>query len=343
MKNLKPGDTPFAEPESRRWIWIVPSVLLHVLILGVWLMQPEKPPRDPAPRRLTVTREQAESLQQHVEDANVVLLRQNVSELQAIKTAMASIRDSRMERLRDFETVRVREAPLEAMDTFNRFLALQPTIIGLYQELKDAILVAEAETPDAETARTGEGLEAAMPALRELGGLRGNVLSIQRTLAREMSQALALLNTGETQLEWMTRPEVAGKRSELNLAMERAVALMEQLSGSVNAAYDAGWALTEVLRNANMFVNRLKRYDEHMRERLEREAEQGPLTSSPPDWLVNDANVVKNRLGRILDTSPQYGLIPDAVQAQEEVTRHVSDLLEMIAGAGDQPSLGGTE
>ncbi len=112
---IDPDRTPdiFEEKPKSRWVWIVPSLIFHLAVLGIWLNSPPREPREPGDRELTIRPDQAELLQQHVEDANLMQLRQQVSELQEIKESMAGIREERMTRIHEFESERARPAPLE--------------------------------------------------------------------------------------------------------------------------------------------------------------------------------------------------------------------------------------
>lgn len=273
--------SPFAEKKSNTLVWIVPSVLLHGILLVVWLMMPDKPPREPSERKLTINRDQAERLQRHVEDANLVVLHANVSELQTIKKSMAAIREKKLAQLRDFETDRIRQAPVDAADVFTRFLDSQNLLVSTYPELLEAIRKAEALVPDAEKAKSGEGLGAVIPILPELRDLRTKAQSLAQTLDRETSQTFALLNTGETQLEWMSDPAVAGQLAELKTTMDRAGEIKDRIVKSVEGAYGADWAMTEMIDRADDYVESLKRYENYLEKgAADLEAKRVELTES---------------------------------------------------------------
>ncbi len=93
----------FEEKPNRLMIWILPSALLHAVVVACWLMMPDdvRPPGED--RKLVIKSEQAEQLKAFVEDANLVELRQEVVRLQSIKAAMADIRARQMADLVKFE------------------------------------------------------------------------------------------------------------------------------------------------------------------------------------------------------------------------------------------------
>jgi hypothetical protein len=94
----------FDEKPANRLVWIVPSIVLHLLVFLVWYLLPEKERKVVESRDMVIKSEQDEQLKQFVEDSNLVELRAEVMRLQEIKAAMASIRAEDMEALTEFES-----------------------------------------------------------------------------------------------------------------------------------------------------------------------------------------------------------------------------------------------
>jgi len=94
----------FDEKPGSRLVWIVPSVILHLLVFMIWFLMPEKEHKEVKSRDMLIKSEQAEQLKQFVEDSNLLELRAEVRRLQDIKQAMASIRAEDMDVLKEFES-----------------------------------------------------------------------------------------------------------------------------------------------------------------------------------------------------------------------------------------------
>lgn len=155
-----PHPSPFSEPKTRHWVWVVPSILLHLILLGIWLLLPEREPRQPGERKLTIPEEQAEKLQELVEETNLKELREKVSTLQSIKAAMAGIRDGKMAGVEEFERTMEREAPQDVAallrklsgiyDQVNEDYETVESSLDLYREWRPKILkAADQDTVDA--------------------------------------------------------------------------------------------------------------------------------------------------------------------------------------------------
>ncbi len=255
-------DSPFAEKESNRLIWIVPSVALHLLILLIWLFLPKEPPRLPSERKLTINSEQAEKLQQHVEDANLVMLHSQVTELQAIKKAMAQIRESKMAQLRSFEKEMVTVAPRDAADLFTQLLEAQTKILAAYQQLLEKIQQSEAKSPEVTKQLANDELEAARPALIEIESLRNNALSQMNLISNETVRSSALVNSGEVQLSWLLDSSIEHELSDLKQAMQSAQEKGLQVSSNIGQSYSgkAAQALHDATTRMAEYRTTLKDY-----------------------------------------------------------------------------------
>jgi hypothetical protein len=237
MKKSDYEESPFAGRKTNRWVWIAPSVLLHVVILIVWLLLPEEPPRKPSQRKLTINRVQAEQLQQHVEDANLVLLQRQVIELQAIKQAMANIRESKMQNLMTFEEKMAVDAPRDAKDLFSRFIESQTKIMGAYDQLLKDANASQRAFQEIEEPLKQKNLEAATFGL---GEIRSNQTSARGQLAiitYESDLLSGLVNSAEIHLEWFGNSEIDSKKTELVQAMQSARESTQSVGDQLNRFY----------------------------------------------------------------------------------------------------------
>jgi hypothetical protein len=208
-------DSPFKETKSKPLVWIIPSVVLHLVVLIVWLTLPEEAPREPTSRKMTINSAQAELLQRHVEDANLVVLQAQVTELQAIKQAMAQIRDNKMAQLRLFEQQMVMEAPQDATDLFTRLLESQATILTAYQQMLESVRASMAIQTTAKVLLENKQIEDVRPQLIEFKALWDDAKSQMRIAKDQIAQSFALINTAEVTLEWVSNTSIESQLSDL--------------------------------------------------------------------------------------------------------------------------------
>ncbi|MDF3130139.1 hypothetical protein P0Y35_13105 [Kiritimatiellaeota bacterium B1221] len=286
MSTSEEDYSPFDEEKKNRMVWIVPSVLLHVIFLIVWLSLPEEPPRKPSTRKLIINSQQAEQLQQHVEDANLLVLHSKVSELQDIKQAMAKIRDNKMNQLRSFEQEMIEVAPRDARDLFHQFMSAQMLIIQNYQELLETINQSESRSIPLADLIEEKNLEALMPSLFEIDDL--HTLAHQKlTAVQEQSDiSFALVNTGEVQLDWIENPAVMHELAELKQAMSGAREAKNKVFSNVKSAYGGKpeQALNRLTEVPDDFIQTLKDYEQHLLDgQAELEKKQTELSGKIAD------------------------------------------------------------
>jgi hypothetical protein len=215
-------ESPFEEKKSKLLVWIVPSVALHLIILLVWLLLPEGAPRAPVERKMTINSSQALRLQQHVEDANLLQLQAQVSELQAIKSAMAEIRDRKMAQLRTFEEQMVVAAPQDATELFTRLLDTQASLMAAYQQMYESARLSIELKPKVLELLQAEQIAAALPGLIEAKSLWDDAKAQLSTVRDDTANLFALINTAEITFEWMSDPGIKTQLADLQTALELA-------------------------------------------------------------------------------------------------------------------------
>ena len=131
--------SPFSEPKSRPWVWVVPSILLHLTLLGIWLLLPDEEPRQPGGRKLTIHEEQAEELQERVEETNLRELREKVAKLQSIKATMVGFRDEKMAGVAVFENTMVREAPKDVAVLLRKLAGMYDQVHKDYESIESGL------------------------------------------------------------------------------------------------------------------------------------------------------------------------------------------------------------
>lgn len=283
--------SPFDEEKNNRLVWIVPSVLLHVIILIIWMTLPEEHPRKPSQRKLIINSAQAEQLQQHVEDVNLTRLHAKVSELQAIKQAMAKIRDNKMDHLRSFEEEMVATAPTDATGLFQQFMNAQMLIILNYESLLLTVSASDTLTQPTKALIEKEALAAAMPALLDLDQLQADAQKSLVIIDDQFAVSFALVNTGETQVDWILAENISRELSDLKSAMEKALAAKKWVSHTINSAYgrNHGSALDRLTQDPEYSIGNLKEYNQSLVDgQIELEQRKTKLSG---EIVVNESTI----------------------------------------------------
>ncbi|HBR95692.1 MAG TPA: hypothetical protein DEA90_16165 [Opitutae bacterium] len=314
-------DSPFHEKKSSRLVWIVPSVVLHVFILIIWLLLPEAPPRKPTDRALMINSAQAEQLQRHVEDANLVALKAQVSQLQAIKGAMAQIRESRMTQLRSFEEQMLVEAPKGAPELFVQLLDAQTSIIPAYQEMLDIVRVSIEKGAEAQVLLEAKRIEAVRPQLVQVKAHWDDARMRMDAVERATAQISALVNTADVRLEWVLDPVIEKHFSQLKESIEGAHQANSEVRDDLNRSF---------FGRSYHYLNDLVKKNERfiwVIETAEQARIDGVLEDKSKQWLKKEVERLNRTLSGIFVDEPEVGLIADAMKAQVEVTRSTKALL----------------
>lgn len=327
--------SPFDEEKKNRLVWIVPSVVLHLIILAVWLAMPKQPPREPSQRKLTINSDQAEQLQQHVEDANLILLHSKVSELQAIKQAMARIRENKMEKLRTFETEMVQTAPKDAKELFTRFMSAQSKILRANQQLLTLIGETGKTAADVKPFLENEDLAGAAPKLVELGDQWDRALAQLQIISDETSLTYALVNTGEIKLEWILDPAIDQERAELNQAMETARSANGLVSNNIQQHFGGRAAnnLNDLITRTEQYTEILKNYAdaevtgkaeaEKTRREIQKRIAETEAAITESKAAIEDLNARKKALGKSKETQKEFWALNDQIKTKD---RELSNL-----------------
>lgn len=315
--NTPENDSPFEEKKSARLVWIVPSIILHLIILIAWLMLPEELPREPVDRKLTINSQQAEQLQQHVEDANLVILQAQVSELQAIKQAMAQIRESKMTQLKSFEEEMVVLAPKDSVELFTRFLEAQAQIMSAYQQMFDLTGIYVDKSQAAKALLDAVKIQEAHPLLVELLALRSDIKAQMHVVDSETAQVFALISTADIKLEWIRDPSMVRPFETLKAAVEVA----QQQNGKVSRAQDKSFS--------SRSTDTLKKVITHHEQYAEAIAKLNE-GNDPKGYLKNKVNYIYSMFNTASSVGPGVESIADAMQAQVAVTQAAKEMLAVL-------------
>jgi hypothetical protein len=211
--------SPLNEPKTRLWVWVVPSLLLHAVLLGIWLLLPEEEARQPGGRKLTIHEEQAEELQERVEETNLRELREKVARLQSIKAAMVGIRDGKMTGVAGFEQTMVREAPQDVAALLRKLAGIYDQVYKDYETVETGLDLYREWQPNILKAADQDTIEA----LRILPNLKPYWDRFEGMADRfevAFYETNAVIASIDTKLEWIDDPSVGEKISALAGPME---------------------------------------------------------------------------------------------------------------------------
>jgi hypothetical protein len=121
-------DDIFDQKPGSRLVWIIPSILFHIVVIALWLLMPEKE-RVVEKRKVVINQHQAEQLQEFVKDANLVELQMEVTRLQEIKKQMDAIRLQEMNTLKVFTREMQTELEADVFVALNSIKNLQSKIL----------------------------------------------------------------------------------------------------------------------------------------------------------------------------------------------------------------------
>lgn len=217
----EPGASPFSEEKSNHWIWIIPSVLLHGVVLAVWLLLPEEEARKPGERELKIKPEQAEELREHVEEANLEELRKQVEELQNIKQAMARIREGEMERVAAFEQTMVQEAPQDIVGLLTELAAIYQSVQETYEGIEEVVDQFRKQIPPIRKAADADTI-GGLRALKQLDPrLWSHFDGLYDTFEVAFYETGATMKAIEVKLEWVQDGVLEQRIESLKSPMEK--------------------------------------------------------------------------------------------------------------------------
>lgn len=260
----EPDTSPFAEPKSRRWVWIVPSVLLHLIILVVWLLLPEPEPRQPGERKLTIKEEQAEELQEHLEEANLKQLREKVSALQSIKEEMLRIREREMAQVGNFEAAMVQEAPRDIAGLLRELAGIYASLHEDYDSIGASLEIYREWQPKIRQAAEKDTIEG----LRLLPNLKpywevhtrdsGNGLYDRFEVA--FFETGSVFNAIEVKLEWIDDAKLVESVEALKAPLETAEKQHWELWRAVPSSWKQAGAFKNLTEDLEKTIDTVVRF-----------------------------------------------------------------------------------
>lgn len=259
------GTTPFSKQKSKPWGWIVPSVLLHIAILCIWLTLPGPEPREPGARQLTIKAEQAEKLQQHVADANLKALRAKISELQSIKAAMARIRDEKMARVIEFEQNMQEEAPQDVAVLLDELANVYQSVYTTYEAIQSAVNLYTKQLPPIREAADADTV-AGIRALPQLEPFYSSFDGVSDRFEVAFYETGAILQAINVKLEWIPGGNLPERIEALKSDMETTLSMHRDAYGSIPYSWKREASFRELTENLEERIGEVQAFRQAERE-----------------------------------------------------------------------------
>lgn len=310
------GLSPFTERKSNPWVWIVPSVILHVVILIVWLSMPEPPPRLPGERKLTLQEEQAEQLQQHVEDANLRELRAEVAQMQAIKERMAQIRAEKMQELRSFEEAMLQEAPKDIAGLISELLGVQESVRELTVKTVTTLEnIRRASTP-VETLLEKDPV-AGIRALKDLVPVRNEIAGVRDELEEKVNTSRAIAGSIRAKTEWISDADLLNRIDRLLDGVESMNEGMNELNREIGSSVGG---------RPRRFLNELAEAEESSINTLQAYEEMVTKGDRPDNRLKRDYDRLQWKLKEAFRRPANPEVLAEFLNRQETFVRQATEL-----------------
>ena len=335
----------FDERKTSRWVWLVPSVLLHVVVLLVWLSMPEEPPRQPGQREMVVAADQAERLQELVEDTNLRALRAQVAEMQAIKERMTGMRAEKMEGLQSFETAMLTEAPGDVADLISEILKVQDSARDLGERsLWATEQLLELSGPVEELLEKDPA--AAARELKTLLSVRDTVAGGWDQLEDEVGTSTAIVGSIRRRMEWIHDQDLLDRLEEFFGEVESMNGSMNELRQQIGRLLDGRprRLLGELVEEEESVVATFLAYEEMVKSdetKLAREKTEEELQNVKKELAALREELEANRAR--LDTLPggERSRMNRTIRGQERsiggLTRNIRRLEQSLEQNGYFP------
>lgn len=229
-------------------MWIVPSVLLHLAVLIMWLLLPEPERRQPGERKLTIKEDQAEALQKHVEDAHLKALQSKISELQSIKAAMARIRDERMVNVIDFEQSMVNEAPQDIAELLGELAGVYQSVYDTYLDISAAVDFYAEQMPSVREAADTDTI-AGIRALPRLESFYNRFDGVSDRFEVAFYETGSIVRAIDVKLEWIDESQLAERVEALATPIETTFSTHRDAFGSIPYSWKREASFRELTDN----------------------------------------------------------------------------------------------
>ena len=222
------SDWPERKPGSRM-VWIVPSVALHVALIGVWFAMPENEARKPE-KRVIIKSEQVEQLKDHIEDANLQELHQELRRLQEIKQAMAEIRAKEMVALEEFEQDMRGSLDGDTRQSLADLAAAQDGLSKSQDSVLQGLRKIDELFKQMQPHLDSKALHEITPQARLVLDIRNGLKPKQEQMDQQFMMLQAKFDAAEAVFGWITSGDVATKWDELVKLHERIFVLQSASS-----------------------------------------------------------------------------------------------------------------
>ncbi|MDA3800030.1 MAG: hypothetical protein PF692_13235 [Kiritimatiellae bacterium] len=214
MSNLnKVDNTPdelddiFDQKPGNRMVWIVPSILLHLAVLALWLLMPEKE-RVIEERKVVINKQQAEQLQRFVKDANLQELQVEVGLLQDIKQQMDQIRQQEIVTLKSFTKEMQTDLPEDIVFAVEGIKDIQQRILTAQKAALKSINLIQADYVEMSAALQASNYTNMSLVASRILDERKKQRAVQAPILKDLQLLQANIDSTDSTLSWVKHVEI---------------------------------------------------------------------------------------------------------------------------------------
>jgi hypothetical protein len=200
-------DDIFDQKPGNRMVWIVPSILLHLAVLALWLLMPEKE-RVIEERKVVINKQQAEQLQRFVKDANLQELQVEVGLLQDIKQQMDQIRQQEIVTLKSFTKEMQTDLPEDIVFAVEGIKDIQQRILTAQKAALKSINLIQADYVEMSAALQASNYTNMSLVASRILDERKKQRAVQAPILKDLQLLQANIDSTDSTLSWVKHVEI---------------------------------------------------------------------------------------------------------------------------------------
>jgi hypothetical protein len=200
-------DDIFDQKPGNRMVWIVPSILLHLAVLALWLLMPEKE-RVIEERKVVINKQQAEQLQRFVKDANLQELQVEVGLLQDIKQQMDQIRQQEIVTLKSFTKEMQTDLPEDIVFAVEGIKDIQQRILTAQKAALKSINLIQADFDEMSAALQASNYTNMSLVASRILDERKKQRAVQAPILKDLQLLQANIDSTDSTLSWVKHVEI---------------------------------------------------------------------------------------------------------------------------------------
>ncbi|MFC7337563.1 hypothetical protein ACFQY0_10275 [Haloferula chungangensis] len=263
-----------------RLLWIVPSLVLHVAVIGVWVAMPADEARRPR-EKLHVESAQLEQLQEHIEDAKLRELHREVRRLQEIKRSMANIRSKELISLKEFEEDMRSRLNRDGRQALDELLRAQVGLSDAQQQFMEGLLKIEGLVQKVQALLDQHAFGEAIPLARQVLDQHDDLQTKLKALDQQLLLVQAKFDPADAVFGWITGNEIARRWDDLVIMNEQVFTKQSTTSDKMDRVrLRQGAALKRLVGEHGIAMQLQRSLDEEKKAQAEFESQFALLTDS---------------------------------------------------------------